>query len=261
MVTYKLANYKIKVYESYVSCFYNDLKVGVINYSIKDNNISINTSINKDEFIYQKLFIKHMFLTLHFDYIYLNDNKIVKDEFFFLNKYEYLLFDVDDTLLSFKKTEKMALTYALKKVGLIANDEIIEHYHNINIKYWEMVENKLITREECLVLRFKEFLPLYNINYDPSDFEDLYRFYLDKYAYLIKDAKKVLTILKEDFKIYAVTNGVRLTQVRRVKKSGLDKFFIKSFISEEIGHNKPSLMFYQAIIDYVVAKNTNGIFP
>lgn len=251
MNQYKFSNYKIKVYDNEVSCFYNDKKVGVISYNIKDDNVLINTSINNDKLIYEKMFIRHLFLTMNFDTLYINNVKVTNKEFFFLNNYTYLLFDVDDTLLSFKKAEKMALTYALRKVGLIASESIINHYHDINIKYWEKVEKKEITREECLIKRFEEFLPLYNINYNPADFEDLYRSYLDKYAYLIKDAKYVLNSLKDNFKIYAVTNGVRLTQIRRVKKAKLNTYFIKSFISEEIGHNKPSTLFYKAILDNV----------
>ena len=36
----------------------------------------------------------------------------------------------------------------------------------VKTKYWEKVEKKEITREECLIKRFEEFLPLYNINYN-----------------------------------------------------------------------------------------------
>ena len=258
MITYKLLNYKINIFDNNVSCFYNNKKVGSISYNIDNNKISINTSINKDENIYIKLFIKHLFITFNYDLLYVNDCLVNKEEFFFLNKYLILLFDVDDTLLSFRKTEYNALSNALKKVGLTPSDDIINHYHEINIKCWEKVEKNIITREECLVKRFEEFLPLYNINYDPSKFEDLYRSYLDTYAYLIKDAKKVLNELKPLYDIYAITNGVKLTQVRRVKKAKLDKYFIKSFISEEIGHNKPSTLFYKALYDYIKDYNPNN---
>ena len=71
------------------------------------------------------------------------------------------------------------------------------------------------------------------------------------FTVLIKDAKLVLNTLKKNFEIYAVTNGVKLTQIKRIKKAKLNGYFIKSFISEEIGYNKPSILFFKAVKDYI----------
>ena len=90
MNQYKFSNYKIKVYDNEVSCFYNDKKVGVISYNIKDDNVLINTSINNDKLIYEKMFIRHLFLTMTFDTLYINNVKVTNNEFFFLNNYTYL---------------------------------------------------------------------------------------------------------------------------------------------------------------------------
>ena len=178
--------------------------------------------------------------------------KLIKDDFYVLNKYKYLLFDIDDTLLSFYKAERKALSLALNKYNIKANDKILNHYHKVNIKYWEMVERNIITRNECLIKRFEEFLPLYNIKESPSRFEDVYRYYLNKQHYVIKDARKVLDILSKKYEIYSITNGVYKTQVQRIHKVGFDKYFIKSFISEKIGFNKPNINYMNHIINSIV---------
>lgn len=180
-----------------------------------------------------------------------------KNDFYFMNKYDTILFDIDDTILSFHKAEKYALTKALAKVNIKANDKIIKHYHKINMSYWEKVEKKLITREQCVVDRFKEFLPLYNVSYDPNKFEDLYRYYLNKQAFIIKDARKVLTKLSKTHRIYAITNGVKLTQQLRMKKANMNKYFIKSFISEVIGFDKPSFEFFDYVKNNIENFNAN----
>lgn len=164
-----------------------------------------------------------------------------------LSKYKSLFFDVDDTLLDFKKAEKKAMTISLKKVGINVNDSVLATYHKINMKYWKMLEQGKIHRDDVLILRHKEFLPLYGCDFDPVEFEKLYRKNLDKQAFVIYNSRKVLAELSKNFKIYAVTNGAKNTQIQRCKKAKIDKYFIKSYISYEIGISKPDVKFFEYI--------------
>jgi len=166
-----------------------------------------------------------------------------------LSKYKYLLFDIDDTILSFEKAEHKALSLALLKVGVNPTNKVLSHYHDINISYWKQVEIGLITRDECLIKRFDEFLPIYGINMDSHEFEDLYRSYLNKQHYLMNNARKVLKVLKEKYLIYSVSNGVLNTQLVRVKAAKLNDLFDKMYISEAIGVNKPDPRFIEYIIN------------
>lgn len=266
----------------FLSSFKND-NLGLFYIDIKNNNASISYKILKRKYnnIYNisyliklicnylfnkninKIFIlsKYESLTqlgfnniLHSNNLFYKGKSITKksyvlskENFYFIDKYDTILFDIDDTILSFHKAEKYALTKALEKVNIKANDKIIKHYHRINMSYWEKVEKKLISRDKCVVARFEEFLPLYNVSYDPAKFEDLYRYYLNKQAFIIKDARKVLTTLSKTHRIYAITNGVKLTQQLRMKKADMNKYFLKSFISEEIGFDKPSYEFFDFV--------------
>ena len=191
---------------------------------------------------------------------FIKDDKILKldiDKLYFINNFKYLLFDVDDTLLSFEKSERKALTLALNKYNIKATNKLINDYHLTNIKYWKMVEKGIISRDECLIKRFDEFLTKNNINVASIDFEDTYRYYLNKQAFLMKDAKLVLKELEKNKQIYAITNGVYKTQKYRVKKAHLDKFFIHSFISDEIKYNKPNKLFMDYVCAYIKDFNKN----
>ena len=54
-------------------------------------------------------------------------------------KYTYLLFDVDNTLLDFDRSEHDAMADALREHGFPADDAIIARYALINDAHWEML--------------------------------------------------------------------------------------------------------------------------
>lgn len=217
------------------------------NLTNKDLNILINLSNIKYENIFFKMFANYLFKNKNVDFVYYNNQKVTKNDFYFLRKYKTILFDIDDTILDFQKSEKNALNMALKSINVIPNDIMIANYHKINIKYWEKVEKKEITRDECLILRFKEFLPLYNIDIDPNTFEETYRKYLNMQAYVKKNAHKVLDVLKNNYQLYAITNGVSQTQKMRARKAKINKYFLDSFISDAIGYHKPDIRYFNYI--------------
>jgi 2-haloacid dehalogenase len=75
--------------------------------------------------------------------------------------------------------------------------------------------------------------------------EDAYRVWLGEGAYLMEGAVEILDYLKERYPLYVVTNGVGATQRKRLKASGLDKYFRDIFISEEAGSQKPQKEFFE----------------
>lgn len=229
--------------------FFKNNCVGNLLLNIKNNDYYIKIKTSKENLnnSFFKMFTNYLFKNKNVANIVYDNKTITSSSFYFMDKYDILLFDIDDTILSFSKAEKKALTLALNKVNVIAKEDILNTYHQINMKYWQKVEKNEISRDECLILRFKEFLPLYNIDYDAILFEDLYRYYLNKQSFVMKNARKVLSILEKNYRIYAITNGVKQTQQYRIKKSKMDVFFLKSFISEEIGFNKPSIAFFNNV--------------
>ena len=82
-----------------------------------------------------------------------------------------------------------------------------------------------------MVLFFRETFPL--------NFESRYLIYSVTY--------QVLAELKKDYKLYVITNGIGETQNFRMKGSGLDRYFEKCFISEIVGANKPSSLFFDHV--------------
>lgn len=72
-------------------------------------------------------------------------------------RYDILLWDVDGTLMNFKRAEAKALCQSLEEVGIEPTDELIDEYSRINISYWKRLETGELTKEEVLLGRFVEF--------------------------------------------------------------------------------------------------------
>ena len=67
---------------------------------------------------------------------------------------EFLLLDLDDTILDFHKAERIALSKTFRDFGLEPREEVLELYHKINKWHWEQLELGVMTRDQVLVGRF-----------------------------------------------------------------------------------------------------------
>ena len=172
---------------------------------------------------------------------------------------KYLLWDIDNTLLSFDLAERASMTKGFDKFGLDIDDEkALEVYKNINDKYWKMLEKGEKTREEILSERFEEFFDLYDIAYDDrlvNDFNLFYQEELGRQVFFNDYAEEVLQKLGKDYKQYAVTNGSKVVQSGKLKNSGLDKVFDGVFISEDLGYDKPSQEYFDLVFESIGSNN------
>lgn len=160
--------------------------------------------------------------------------------------YKYLLWDIDDTLIDFKSSEKKALKMCFKEFGVVLTDEDVEIYSKINSNYWKLLEQGKIKKDTMLNRRFQDFV--HHLSIDKIDYEAINNMYQDKlgdYAVMIDDAYEVCSKLKNSKKQYAVTNGTVVAQNKKLDKTGLREFFDEVFISDEVGYEKPDIRFFQ----------------
>ena len=157
-----------------------------------------------------------------------------------------ILFDLDDTLLDFKASERDALGYALSALGLEPTDEILSRYSVINQEQWELLEKKQLTRDEVLVRRFELLFAEYGIACDAQTAQDMYHHRLSQGHYYLPGAEKLLEELMQTYDLYIISNGTAVVQDGRIKSSGIDRYFKDIFISERVGANKPDPAFFEA---------------
>lgn len=162
-------------------------------------------------------------------------------------KYDTLLFDVDNTLLDFDANEKESFKSMILDKGEEYSEELYETYKKMNHRMWEAVERGEITIDDVLYTRFSKLMNMYGKEVDGIEYENTYRFYLNRGIQEMPNVHEVLSELKKNHRLYVITNGIKETQDSRMNRSGLVKYFEERFISESIGANKPSSEFF----DYV----------
>lgn len=160
-------------------------------------------------------------------------------------KYEILLFDADNTILDFDKSEEQALVRAFTEKGLPFNQNTLDVYRKNNLIQWHLFEEGKQTKPEVLVNRFIETFKELDLPLDKAtQTGDLYEEYLMLGFYVLPYAEQVLAELQTKCKLYLVSNGVLRIQNSRMKGSGLGKYFIARFVSEEVGYPKPQIEYF-----------------
>lgn len=160
-----------------------------------------------------------------------------------------LLWDIDGTILDFLAAEKAAMKKCFEVCGIgECTDEMIVRYSKINRKYWEMLERGELTKPEVLIGRFEEFFESEGIVTDCAvTFNGEYQVRLGDTICFRDDAYELLKSLKGFVKQYAVTNGTKIAQDKKLKLSGLIDIFDDIFISEELGVEKPGIGFFEKV--------------
>ena len=176
-------------------------------------------------------------------------------------KYDILLFDADNTILDFDKAEEHALKRAFAESDLHYDGNVLEVYRRNNIKQWRLFEQGVIKdKNEVLSSRFVETFKELGIASDSSLTAELYEKNLHNGFYVIYNAEVVLQRLQRlNCRLYLVSNGVLSIQNSRMKGSGMDKYFLKRFVSEEVGVPKPNKEYFDycfSNIDYFDLRKT-----
>lgn len=155
-------------------------------------------------------------------------------------KYEVILFDADETLYDFKRSEKEAFKNTILKFNIKYDENYhLKIYQEINTVLWKEFEQGLITQEKLKVERFKRLSAQLNISFDENDFAKLYIEHLADASFLYADSIDLIENLNKAYKLSIITNGLTSVQDKRIRKSIISKYFDDIVISEEILISKP----------------------
>ena len=161
-----------------------------------------------------------------------------------------ILWDVDGTLLDFKAGERAALNAAFLRFGLgRCGEDRIARYSVLNDRWWKALERGEVTKAQLLPGRFREFFAAEGLPFSGSfdAFNEYYQLRLGDTIVFRDDAFALVSGLRGRVAQYAVTNGTRTAQRRKLDKSGLEPLLDGVFISEEVGAEKPSPAFFDAV--------------
>ena len=160
------------------------------------------------------------------------------------NMLKTVFFDLDDTLLDFKKAEDHAIRETFRALSLDPSDENAARYSQINGAHWKMLERGEITRKELLTHRFEILFDELHVVRSSNDAQKIYETALSNGAFTMPNAIETLTALYPHYALYLVTNGADKVQSRRIQLADMGKFFKNVFVSERFGVNKPRIEFF-----------------
>ena len=159
---------------------------------------------------------------------------------------EFLLLDLDDTILDFHKAERLAINTTLRDFGLEPTEEVLGRYHVINKWHWEQLELGKMTRKDVQWKRFDALFSEFGVEADPHACAVRYMENLSIGHYFLPGAEETVELLSKKYRLFLASNGNASVQKGRMTSANLYRFFEKVFVSEEIGHNKPSRDYFDA---------------
>lgn len=180
-------------------------------------------------------------------------------------KYQYIFFDLDNTLWDFNKNSFYALKEAFHHFNLSEQEVNYETFHEVYIKlnyyFWQEYRKKTILKKDLIRLRFeKTFEELKFFGIDPLEMNDYYLSVMPNQKKLVEGTEDILDYLKsKGCSLYIITNGFREVQHKKLENSGLAHYFSKVFISEDIKSPKPSKEIFEYAIKSANAKKSSSL--
>lgn len=174
-----------------------------------------------------------------------------------MKKYEYILFDADNTLFDFRKAEYLSFRHTSDMSGLKFSDGLMRTYSDINDILWKELEKGTITLDFLKTERFRRLLVSYGeddgeeTNRRACEMRDVYMDTLSRQTCLIDGAAEICRTLSQKYKLYIVTNGISMIQRSRFGNSCLREYFRDIFVSEEIGYAKPKKEYYDFVLSSI----------
>lgn len=175
-------------------------------------------------------------------------------------KYEVIIFDADETLFDFKKSERESLKNTMREFNI----EYDENYHlkvykDINTAIWKELENGLITQKKLKVERFKRLSHGLNAGFDEIKFAKSYMKHLSYASFLYDESMALVESLSKDYRLTIITNGLTDVQENRIRKSIIGTYFEDIVISEEVQVSKPDPKIFELALNNIKYTNKRKV--
>lgn len=160
-------------------------------------------------------------------------------------RYKNLFFDLDDTLWAFSANARDTFEEMYFKHKLDAFFDSFDHYYSLyqerNVELWAEYGNGQITKEELNRQRF--LYPLEAVGVGDSAlakaYSDDFFAVIPTRKQLMPHAVEVLDYLSPRYNLYILSNGFRELQFQKMQSGGIDGYFKKVILSDDLGVMKP----------------------
>lgn len=167
-----------------------------------------------------------------------------------MQKYNNLFIDLDDTIYDFSAASEESFRETYDLLQYCRFFDSFEHYMSIykphNLELWRIYGEGKITKEELNRRRYNYPLEVVGID-NPELAATFCREALSRIPTkgpLMPGAIELLEYLRPKYRMFILSNGFKELQSRKMQAAGIDKYFDRLILSEDIGVNKPNRELY-----------------
>lgn len=162
-----------------------------------------------------------------------------------MKPYRSLFFDLDDTLWAFHLNARHTLEEMYHRLDygrwFTGFPQFLALYERRNEQLWEDYGRGLVTKDELNRQRF-----LYPLEAVGAADAALAQAFMEGFfsiiptcSRLMPHCREVLDYLQPRYRLYILSNGFEELQVRKMRSAGIDSYFRRVVLSDEIGLLKP----------------------
>ncbi|SHJ69400.1 YjjG family noncanonical pyrimidine nucleotidase [Bacteroides stercorirosoris] len=160
-------------------------------------------------------------------------------------QYKNLFFDLDDTLWAFSYNARDTFEEMYRKYEYDRYFRSFQHFYELyerrNVELWAEYADGKVTKDELNRQRF--LYPLEAVGEGDAALakafsEDFFAVIPTK-SRLMPHAREVLEYLAPKYNLYILSNGFQELQCHKMRSAGIDRYFKKVVLSDDIGVLKP----------------------
>ena len=174
-----------------------------------------------------------------------------------MTPYRNIFIDLDDTIWDFTANSHIALEVMYRDLDIariFPDYEVFSaNYYAKNSELWQLYHHGKIDKDYLVIERYAHLLR--SVGYNDKDnalASRMNAYYLNVLAeqtLLVPHAVELLDYLKDKgYNLYILSNGFTEVQQRKLQSAGIDGYFARIVLSEEIGINKPD----RRLFDYAL---------
>lgn len=157
-------------------------------------------------------------------------------------KYQWILFDADDTLFSFNSY--LGLNAMLKRYGIEFSEQDYVEFQAVNKPLWVAYQNKEITAQDLQRTRFEKLAA--QTGQDPLALNHELLLEMATLSLPLENVPEMLNALHGKVKMGIITNGFDALQKKRLAYTQTAHHFDLLIVSENIGVAKPDPRIFDA---------------
>ena len=164
-----------------------------------------------------------------------------------------VFFDLDHTLWDSDKNSGLAFTRVFKKHQIsIEINTFLKVYEPINLEYWRLFRNEKVGKQDLRRGRLQDAFKEFNMEFSLRIIDEIADSYIEELPldnHLFNGTFEILDYLSKKYTLHIITNGFGNVQYKKIKNSGIEKYFKTITTSEEIGVKKPNPVIFKRALE------------